>query len=119
MNPFGVGYNELHNLSSGKKVADDLALSILEVYENGKKMREEFVTSRINSNKGKFNDFLKRFNVKTFKTLTKYVVKCKHVQATVEIHYYVCVFLEPTFSFQLNAMLSGVRLTPSFPKCCI
>ena len=86
MNPFGVGYNELHNLSSGKKEADDLAASSLEVYENGKKMRGEFIISRINSNKGKFNNSLKRFNVKTFKTLTKYVVKCKHAQATVEIN---------------------------------
>ena len=31
-------------------------------------------------------DPLKRFNVKTFKTFTKYVVKCKHVQATVEVN---------------------------------
>ena len=85
MNPFGASYNELHNLSAGMKVADDLALSILEGYENGEKMRGEFITSRINSNKGKFNDSLKRFNVKTFKTLTKYVVKCRHIQATVKI----------------------------------
>ena len=77
----------------------------------------------------KFHGSLKRFNVKTFETLTKYVVKCKYVQATVEISrnilgsllplllcVCVCVFLKPTFSFQITGMLSGVRLTPSFPK---
>ena len=82
-NPFGVGYNGLHNLSSGEEVTDDLASSILEVYENGKKMKEEFIISRITSNQGKFHGSLERFNVETLKTFTKYVVKCKHVQATV------------------------------------
>ena len=86
INPFGVGYNELHNLSSGEEVAVYFVSSILEVYENGKNMKEEFITSRITSNQRKFNDPLKRFNLKTFKTFTKYVVKCKHVQATIEVN---------------------------------
>ena len=85
-NPFGVGYNGLHNLSSREEVADDLASSILELFEKGKKMKEELITSRITCNQEKFHDPLKRFNVKTFKTLIKYVVKCKHVQATVEVN---------------------------------
>ena len=79
INPFGVGYNGLHNLSSGKEMADDLALSILEVYKTEKKMKEEFIISRITSNQGKFN-------MKTFETFTKFVVKYKHVQATVELN---------------------------------
>ena len=37
LNPFGVGYNGLHNLSSRRKVVDDLALSILEVYKTEKR----------------------------------------------------------------------------------
>ena len=37
LNPFGVGYNVLHNLSSRKEVVDDLALSILEVYKTEKR----------------------------------------------------------------------------------
>lgn len=37
LNPFGVGYNGLHNLSSRKEVVDDLALSILEVYKTEKR----------------------------------------------------------------------------------
>ena len=49
-------------------------------------MKEEFITTRITSNQGRFHDPLKRFNVKTLKTLTKYVVKCKHVQATVVVN---------------------------------
>ena len=59
-------------------MADDLALSILEVYKTEKKMKEEFIISRITSNQGKFN-------MKTFETFTKFVVKYKHVQATVEL----------------------------------
>ena len=86
MNPFSV-YNGLHNLSSKEEVVGGLASSILEVYENGKKMKEEFITSRTASNnQGKFHDPLKRFNVKTFKILTKYAVKCKHIQATTEVN---------------------------------
>ena len=50
------------------------------------KYERRIYTSRITSNQRKFNDPLKRFNVKTFKTFTKYVVKCKHVQATVEVN---------------------------------
>ena len=86
INPFGVGYNGLHKLSSGKEMADDLALSIIEVYKTEKKMKEEFIISRITSNQGKFHDPLKRFHVKTFETFTKFVVKYKHVKATVELN---------------------------------
>ena len=50
INPFSVGYNGLYNLFSGEEVAVDSTLSILEVYENGKKMKEEFITSRMTSN---------------------------------------------------------------------
>ena len=49
-------------------------------------MKEQFIISRITSNQGKLHDSSKRFNVKTFKTFTKYVVKCKHVQTTVEVN---------------------------------
>ena len=65
---------------------DDVALSILQVKENGKKMKDEFITSRINSNQTKFHDPLKRNNVKTFKTLTTHKVKCKSIQGTVEVN---------------------------------
>ena len=86
INPFCVGYNGLHNLSSGEQVADDVASSILEVYENGKNMKEEFITSRITSNQGKYYGPFKKCNVETFKIFTKYVVKCKHVQAKGEVN---------------------------------
>ena len=68
-------------------MADDVASGYnKEVYENGKKMKEEFITSRITSNQGKYYGPFKRCNVKTFKTFTKYVVKCKHAQATGEVN---------------------------------
>ena len=67
INPFSVGYNGLHNLFSGEEVAVDSTLSILEVHENGKKMKEEFITSRMTSNQGKRFDPLKKFNVKLLK----------------------------------------------------
>ena len=67
-------------------MADDLALSIIEVYKTEKKMKEEFIISRTTSNQGKFHDPLKRFYVKTFETFTKFVVKYKHVKATVELN---------------------------------
>ena len=95
MNPFNVVYNGLHNLSSKEEVVGGLASSILEVYENGKKMKEEFITSRIASNNlGKFH--YPRFNVKTFKTLTKYAVKCKHIQATTEVNKNILGLLLPS-----------------------
>ena len=83
INPFGIGYNGLHILCSGEEVVNDLASSILEVYENGKKRWKKI---KNNQQSGKILWLLKRFNAKTFKTLTKYVVKCKHVQATVEVN---------------------------------
>ncbi|KAG1711251.1 hypothetical protein GQR58_002553 [Nymphon striatum] len=86
INPFGVGYNNLCNLSSGVQVADDLASAILDVRQNGIKMKEEFVSSRITSQTAKFHDKLTRCSVKTFKSLNKCIVKLKHVQATVEVN---------------------------------
>ena len=87
INPFGVGYDDgLYNLSSGQKVADDSASSILEVHDHGLRMRDEFVSSRITNEKEKFHDKLKRCRITTFKSLTKCVIRCKHVQATVEVN---------------------------------
>ena len=83
--PFGVGYEHLYNLSSGDEVADDLASAILDVRQNGTRMKEEFVRSRITSQTSKFHDTLTRCSVKTFKSLDKCIVKLKHVQATVEL----------------------------------
>ena len=35
INPFGVGYEHLYNLSFGEEVADDLTSAILDVRQNG------------------------------------------------------------------------------------
>ena len=86
INPFGVGYEHLHNPSSGEEVADDLASVILDVRQNGTRMKEEFVRSRITSQTAKFHDTLRICSLKTLKSLDKCVVKLKHVQATVEVN---------------------------------
>ena len=44
---FGVGYEHLYSPSSVDEVADDLASAILDVRQNGTRMKEEFVRSRI------------------------------------------------------------------------
>ena len=44
INPFGVGHEHLYNISSGEEVADDLASEILDVRQNGSRMKE-FVRS--------------------------------------------------------------------------
>ena len=86
INPFGLGPDELLNLSSGESVDAKLAKSILNVCKDGKKMRDEFIQSRIKSKSKKFPDPLKRSTINTFNTLSKSVVKCKHFQATVEVN---------------------------------
>ena len=86
INPFGVGYEHLYNLSSGEEAADDLDSAILDVCQNGTRMKEEFVRSRITSQTAKFHDTLTRCSVKTFKSLGKCIVKLKHVQPTVEVN---------------------------------
>ena len=35
INPFGLGYDGLHNISSGTSVETELASSILQVHDNG------------------------------------------------------------------------------------
>ena len=83
---FGVGYEHLYNLSSGEEAADDLDSAILDVCQNGTRMKERFVRSRITSQTAKFHDTLTRCSVKTFKSLGKCIVKLKHVQPTVEVN---------------------------------
>ena len=86
INPFGLGPDELLNLSSGESVDAKLAKSILNVCKDGKKMRDEFIQSRIKSKSKKFHDPLKRCTINTFNTLSKSFVKCKHFQATVDVN---------------------------------
>ena len=86
INPFGLGPDELLNLSSGESVDAKLAKSILNVCKDGKKMRDEFIQSRIKSKSKKFHDPLKRCTINTFNALSKSVVKCKHFQALVEVN---------------------------------
>ena len=93
INPFGVGYEHLYNLSSGEEVADDLASAILDVRQNGTRMKEEFVRSRITSQTAKFHDTLRRCSVKIFKSPDKCAVKLKHVQATVGVNQNILGYL--------------------------
>ena len=87
INPFGVGYDGLHNLSSGEEIKEDLASSILNVYANGEEMKNDFVNSRIISESVKLHTPEKRCTVTTFKTIMKPItVKSKHMQASVEIN---------------------------------
>jgi len=74
INPFGVGYDQLYNLSSGEEVADEQAANILDMYQYGIKKKQEFINTRI------------RCNVKTFKSLNKSTVKLQHFEATVEVN---------------------------------
>ena len=66
INPFGVGYEHLYNLSSREEVAHDLASAVLDVRQNGTRMKEEFVRSRITNQTAKFYDTRKRCSMKTF-----------------------------------------------------
>ena len=86
INPFSVGYEHLYNFSFGEEVADDLDSVILDVCQNGTRMKEEFVRLRITSQTAKFHDTLTRCRVKTFKSLDRCIVKKKHIQATVEVN---------------------------------
>ena len=75
INPFGLGPDELLNPSSGESVDAKLAKSILNVCKDGKKMRDEFIQSRIKSKSKKFHDPLKRCTINTFNALSKFVAK--------------------------------------------
>lgn len=86
INPFGVGYEQLYNLSSGEEIADEQAVDILDVYQYGTAKKEEFINTRITNQTTKFHDTLPRCNVKTFKSLNKSTVKLKHYEATVEVN---------------------------------
>lgn len=63
-----------------------MASTILDVRQNGTRMKEEFFRSWITSQTAKCHDTLTRCSVKTFKSLKKCIVKLKHVQATVEVN---------------------------------
>ena len=78
---------ELFNLSSGESVDAELTNRILNVWEDGKQMRDEFIETRLHNNSKKFHDPLKRCTINTFNSLTiNSAVKCKHFQATVEVN---------------------------------
>ena len=64
INPFGIGYEHLYSLSFGEEVAEDLALVILNVRQNGTRMKEKFFRLRITSQTEKFRETLTRCSVK-------------------------------------------------------
>ena len=87
INPFGLGYDDLHNISSGTSVETELASCILQVHNNGVKQAKEFVQSRIYG-PVKFHDPLKKTRQKRFKdTMKSHDIKSKKASpTTVEVN---------------------------------
>ena len=77
INPFGVDIdeNKLIHLSSGIAVDDTAADEILRTVEIGQKLRNEFWTDRLETNKVAFHDSIKQTNFQTFSKATKKTVK--------------------------------------------
>ena len=70
-NLFSVGFEALHNLISGTRVQNELAQSILQVYESGKLKANELKNSRMLFKELKWHPPLKRNAFKTFKNTSK------------------------------------------------
>ena len=77
-NLFSVGFEALHNLTSGTSVHNELAQSILQVYENGKLKANEFKNSRILSQELKCHVPLKK------KMISRHPLK--KIQTSVEVN---------------------------------
>ena len=59
---------------------------ILDIRQNGNRMKKEFVRSRTPSQTAKFHNTITSCGVKTIKSLDKCTVKLKHIQVTVEVN---------------------------------
>ena len=76
--PFDGDIPELVNLSSGRKVQDELADEILKADENGQQKCDVFIKERLKEKSTPFNEKLKKSRQTTFSTITKEVnVRCK------------------------------------------